>query len=303
MQDYPASMQTVAVVANPTKLDDVDAVRSALGRIAADHGQQFVWLQTTVEDPGHGQTREAVRQGAQLVCALGGDGTVRAVAHALLGSDAALGLLPGGTGNLLALNLSVPTGSLEEAFTAALESGERSIDVGWIQLDDEPEDVFLVMSGMGFDAETMDAVSEVTKARIGWLAYGVAGLQRLTAKGLHVAISDGSQSWRQHARSVLVGNCGSVQGGVLLMPDARVDDDLLDLLVFAPRGLFGWTAALFKIVTRNRRGHPSVRQRAARRFTVTSKRPALVQIDGDAVGSHRRMAFRVDPGVLRVRAG
>ncbi|MFC6359257.1 diacylglycerol/lipid kinase family protein [Luteococcus peritonei] len=294
-------MQTVAVVANPTKLDDVEAVRAALSRTASEHDHRLLWLETSAEDPGRGQTRQALEQGAGLVCALGGDGTVRSVAHGLLGSRASLGLLPGGTGNLLALNLGLPTSSLDEAFVAALEGSDRAVDVGWVRLDAQPEEIFLVMSGMGLDAETMAGASEATKARIGWLAYGLSGLRRVATKGLHVRITSATGSWRQHARSVLVGNCGQVQGGVMLMPQAAVDDDQLDLLVFAPHGLLGWTAALWMILTRRRGGHPSVLHQAGRRFTVVSKRPALVQLDGDAVGECSRMDFRVEPAALRVR--
>ncbi len=294
-------MQRVAVVANPTKIDDVPAVRDALADLAAQHDAELLFYQTTEADPGTGQTRQALADGADLVFALGGDGTVRAVAEQLLETEVELGLLPGGTGNLLARNLGTPVNTVADAFVAAMEGAERVIDVGWVSLDGGQEELFLVMAGMGLDAQTMADTTEQTKARLGWIAYGLTGLGKVTGKGLHVQLGDGGRPWRQHARSVMVGNCGAVQGGVVLMPDAELDDGRLDLLVFAPRGLFGWTAALWQIVTRSRRGHPSVLQRSAERFELLSKRPALAQIDGDAVGELRRMDFRVQPAALRVR--
>ena len=109
------------------------------------------------------------------MCALGGDGTVRAVAQELVGTGVALGLLPGGTGNLLARNFGLPIDSLAAAAAAALSGQDRTIDVGWLVVDpDESQRAgdlrsgadnvhcFTVMAGIGFDAEIMNDAPDGT---------------------------------------------------------------------------------------------------------------------------------------------
>ncbi len=295
-------MNTVAVVVNPTKLDKPDAVREDLASVAARHGCELAWYPTDEDDPGTGQARQALHEGAAMVCALGGDGTVRAVATALAGGDVPLVLLPGGTGNLLARNLHTPVDSLTNALDAALGGTTRRIDVGRVAVDGGDEQVFLVMSGIGLDAETMADTSEETKARMGWMAYGITGLRKLSGKGFAVAVGcDGTESSHRRARSVLVGNCGSVQGDFELFPQARVDDGELDVLVFAPRGLLSWVQALQRLVAQRRKNGGPLSQRAGREIEVNVRNPVQAQIDGDPLGMASRLVFRVEAGALPVR--
>src|SRR6478735_9457732 len=128
----------IVVVVNPTKVD-LEEVRDSLAAAAREAGLPEPRLvETTEDDPGFGQTRAAVEEGAELVCALGGDGTVRAVAQQLVGTDVPLGLLPGGTGNLLARNVGDGVGSLEDAARIAFSGRDRRIDVGWLVVDPTP---------------------------------------------------------------------------------------------------------------------------------------------------------------------
>ena len=111
-----AASRRIAVVINPTKFDDLGDVRDRIGKVCAEHGwDEPALLETTAEDPGVGQAAEARESGADIVCALGGDGTVRAVATALVSTDTPMGLLPAGTGNLLARNLQLPFERIEDA--------------------------------------------------------------------------------------------------------------------------------------------------------------------------------------------
>lgn len=295
-------MHFIAVVANPTKLDDPARTRDDLRRVVEARGGRLRWYETTEQDPGHGQARQALADGAEVVGALGGDGTVRAVATELVGGPVPLGLLPGDTGNLLARNLHTPVDSLERALVAALDGTTQHIDVGYVQVDDRDEEVFLVMAGVGLDAETMAAATESVKARVGWLAYGLAGARKLVGTGFDADVTvDGAHQRHRSARQVLVGNCGMVQGDFELFPDARLDDGSLDLLVLAPKGAGGWAKAAMRLVAQRRRSHGALQHGCGTGIEVQTGQPVQAEIDGDEVGRARRLVFHVERSALPVR--
>lgn len=296
-------MTHLAVVANPSKLDDAEKIRAVIDDVCATHGlDRPLWIETTVEDPGSGQTREALDQGADLVCALGGDGTVRAVAEVLAGGDVPLGLLPAGTGNLLARALGLPVDSLEDALAVVLDGRTSRIDVGTLTLDgSDDEHVFLVMAGMGLDAETMAHADERLKGVLGWPAYLVSGVKAAARGGFTARVQprDGHATSRT-VRAVVIGNSGTLTGGMELMPEARLDDGLLDAAVIAPSGLPGWIRTIRTVLTAGR-AHEHLERYQSTGFRVSTQHPRAVQLDGDAVGEHRKLECRVRPGVLPVR--
>ena len=292
-----------AVVVNPTKFDDLDALKTRFGHLCADHDwPEPSWYQTTVEDPGEGQARQALSEGATLVCPLGGDGTVRSVATAMAGADVPMGLLPGGTGNLLARNLGLPVDDLDAALIVALAGRDADIDVGEVTWDDDEPAVFLVMAGMGLDAEMMAGVDEGLKRRVGWLAYAVSGAKALFRLGFAVRVrADAERAVSQHARAVVVGNCGELTGGLQLMPEASLTDGKLDTVLASPNSLAGWFALWLNVVSGRRRGHPSLVRLVSGKVQVTTREAVQAQLDGDAVGLRRLMTCTVRPGALAVR--
>lgn len=298
-----------AVVANPTKITDVAAELTWLEERSEGLGWSApIWLETTVQDPGGGQALTAVRAGASRVIAYGGDGTVRAVAAELAGTDVSLGLLPAGTGNLLARNLAIPLTDLDAALTVALQGTPRRLDVGRALIDVSGEDqvprrdTFMVMAGLGFDAEVMASVQPRLKARVGWWAYVLAGLSNLRGRQTRVALRlDGARPVQRRVRSVIIGNCGELTGGVRLLPHARPDDGWLDVVVVAPHGLVGWAAVTGTVLTRNRFGHPVVEYFRCRSIEVRAEKPLHVQMDGDPVGQARVLRAGLDPLALAVR--
>jgi len=327
--DQPPShpLQRIAVVVNPTKFDDLEAVRDGIAKACAEAGwAEPLWLETTEADPGVGQAREAVDAGVDVVCPLGGDGTVRSVATSLVGTDTPLGLLPGGTGNLLARNLELPIERIADALTVVLTGHDRRIDVGLVRMlphsesadavkgddsaDDprrEGEEVFLVMTGIGMDAEVMAKTNEKVKGVLGWPAYVLSGVGRLWSRGFRIQFSAQGGDPRarppraRHARSVLVGNCGSLQGNFRIMPDAQLDDGLLDAVILSSKGVFGWAGVAADLTSHHRRGHRRIIRLTGTSLAVLTEHAVEAQIDGDPMGEQYGLTTRILPGALLVR--
>ncbi|MGH3787367.1 MAG: diacylglycerol/lipid kinase family protein [Pseudonocardiaceae bacterium] len=293
-----------AVVVNPSNIADLPKLQSQITAVCAELGwAPPLWLHTTVEDPGGGQARMALAAGADVVLACGGDGTVRQVAQVLAGSGTAMGLLPTGTANLLARNLSIVLHNPSRAARIALSGTNRAIDVGRVLIDgDTEEQVFLVMAGMGFDAAIMAGAPHELKARLGSLAYFVSGFRALTAARAPITVAvDGRLESPRQVRTVVVGNCGKLLGGLVLMPRAKIDDGLLDVVTIGPRTIMGWLAVTGRVLTRRRHGHRIVQHWQGRTVILSAEAPQQAQFDGDTVGEVQALRLRVDPKALLVR--
>jgi len=282
-----------AVVVNPAKVSDLDGRRKEICDALAEAGwPEPLWLETTPEDPGCGQTREAMAGGAEVVFACGGDGTVMACAGTLAGSDVALAILPSGTGNLLATNLNLPSG-VADGVRVATDGTRRCIDLGLCG-----DTHFTVMAGMGFDAQLIDGASEQLKARLGWPAYVLAALRHLRHRPIRVRIRlDGGEAVRRRARTVLVANVGKLQGGIPLLPDAQPDDGWLDVAVLSPHTLRHWLAMAWGVLRRRERV-PRLQILRARQVEVSSSRPQPRELDGDLIEPSRALSVRIRPAAL-----
>lgn len=292
-----------AVVINPAKSVG-PGLRGSIFRLCETQGwAEPLWLETTVEDPGEGQAREALEAGVDVVIAAGGDGTVRCVAEILAGTGVPLGLVPLGTGNLLARNLGINITDPVAAAYDVLNGTERTVDVVRTNLDGSADrQVFLVMGGLGYDAAIMADTIDVLKDRMGWLAYVEAGIRKLPGKPVRARISmDGKHAVRRRIRSVMVGNCGRIMGGVEIFPEAKVDDGVLDLLILAPRGRLGWLGVVAGIFGRNKRRNTSVEYFQGRSAEITLEHEQEFQLDGDHVGTGKHLTVTLEPAALKIR--
>jgi YegS/Rv2252/BmrU family lipid kinase len=288
-------VRRAAVVIHPGKHDDLDGFRAAVGKAMSDLGwAEPLWLETRPDDTGERLAQEAVRSGVDLVLASGGDGTITACVSGVAGSGVPLGVLPCGTGNLLARNLGLPL-SLDEALAVALTGSDRRLDVG--AANGRP---FVVMAGIGFDAEMLDGADERLKSRVGWAAYVLSALRHLRERPVRMAVrADGGPPQRRWASGVIVGNVGSLQGNVRLLPDAVPDDGILDVAVLAASGWTGWLRLAADVLLRRKTGR--VAHLTCRELTVQAGRARPWEVDGEVAGTTRQLRVTLEPGCLLVR--
>ncbi len=312
----------IAVVYNPLKVD-LRKIKKSVNGAAREHGWAVpIWFATTEEDAGQDVTGSAIRRGAEVVLVAGGDGTVRAVAEALRDSSVALAVLPSGTGNLLARNLDLPLTSLEASVAAAFTGQDRAIDLGIANIvradGSTGEHAFLVMAGLGLDAKMIKNTSTKLKKAVGWLAY-IDGIARSIPelKPVRVAFrSDNGPARSMSVHTIVVGNCGVLPGGFLLMPDARPDDGILDVAALRPRGPFGWAKVWQKVAWENgvlrksaigrkiidlSKDVRDVTNFTTRSLKMTVEVPQEFQLDGDEFGEAKSVNVWVDAGALTVR--
>lgn len=291
-------MTRAAFVVNPTKVTAPSALRGRAETFMSRAGWDApLWLETTADDPGEGMCNQAVDEGCVVVFVCGGDGTVRAAATALAGSGVPIAIVPFGTGNLLARNLDLPLDDETAAMRIGIHGATRQIDVGVIE-----GKRFVVMAGLGFDAAIMRDAPEKLKKTVGWPAYVVSGAKHLRGRRVSVSITiDGGEPIDRRVRTVLVGNVGKLQGGLVLLPKARPDDGLLDIAVLAPRNGLDWVRLTGRVV-----GRRDVPDRRMERFrgkhvVIEAGRAQPRQLDGDLIEDGATMDIQIEAGALGVR--
>lgn len=321
MRQYSASMRA-GIVYNPVKMDR-DALAPQIESAQPLDWSEPFWIETDADDAGEAAVRAALDAGIDLLIVAGGDGTVRIAADAATGAHVPLAIIPAGTGNLLARNLGIDVTSLRNAVRTAFEGADREVDLGELEIEapdgTRSKHAFAVMVGFGLDAEMIDKTDEGLKKKVGWLAYvDAAGrvISSLDTVRVHVRL-DGGRTVRSTVNTMVIGNCGTVTNGIILLPDAAIDDGMLDIALVRPRGIRGW-AQLAGYVARNnllvtkllrRRGHlgrqrsgPALGYGQAKETHARLEEPRAVQVDGDVVGEAvaLRAVVREDALVVRV---
>ena len=114
---------------------------------------------------------------------------------------------------------------------------------------------------------------------------------------------DQAPEFSRRARSVLIGNCGKLTGGLVLMPEAEVDDGWLDAVILSPNGVVSWVAVAGRVISQKRKGHERVDHHRLKSMAIRCDRPEEVQIDGDTIGQARALSATIDPLALVVRVG
>ena len=300
MPDGPR--RRLGVVLNPVGVDDAEAFKRRVAAAARGAGwDEPLWFETTVEEAGGAMGAAALAAGADVVAVAGGDGTVRTVCAELARTGVPVGIIPTGTGNLLARNLGLPL-TIDAALAVVLDGEERAIDMVRVEGDDLAPDHFVVMAGLGLDAAIMAGAPEAIKAKVGWPAYVISALRHIRYPAVRMDISvDDAPYERFRARTVVIGNVGNLQAGIPLLPKASFDDGRLDVVVIAPRRSLGWFVLLWRVLLRRPHTDERLGRMTGRRVVVQAGHPAPRQLDGDLVGEGSELRAEVAAGVLLVR--
>ena len=286
------------VVYNPTKIPDMATFRSLVEGECAEHRWNApIWIETDPDDGGASAARRARRRRPDLVLVAGGDGTVRTLCAEMAETGIPVAIVPAGTGNLLARNLSIPL-DFAEALTVAFEGSQLRIDIVEVRADDADEDYSLVMAGMGFDARIMSETNADLKKMVGPAANVMAALQTLNTPPFEVTISlDAGTPMTRTTALALVANVGAVPGQITIVPDARPDDGVLDVLVASPSNVLEWGAITTRILAGSD-DHPGIERGQGRHVVIEVSEPVAYQIDGDALGECSRFEATVLPSAV-----
>jgi YegS/Rv2252/BmrU family lipid kinase len=289
-----------AVVFNPTKIsDEFHALMEE--HLLRKGWTDTLWLETSAEDPGRTMTQQAVAEHVDLVVAAGGDGTVRMVADGLAHSGIPMGLIPAGTGNLLARNLDLPLTEVD-AIEVALDGHTHAIDLVKIIVDDRPPEHFAVMAGIGVDAMIMDETDDTLKDKIGSAAYFVAAGKALGRLPVRMTVQlDNHRPVRRRAMLCLIGNVGTLQGNLTLIPGALPDDGLLDLYIASPHRFHHWVKLALRLLTRKAKKDDQVDQHSGKNVRIRIHGKDNYQLDGDVVGESTTLTAQIQPGALSIR--
>jgi diacylglycerol kinase family enzyme len=311
----------VAVVYHPEKID-LSRTKRAVEKHTKTLGYApALWLATTEEDKGAGQARDAVAQGATVIMVAGGDGTLREVIQAVYNQDVSISLLPLGTGNILARNLSLPLNALTQSVDRAINGSDRQLDLGRVTMHLEDgtvtEQIFVGLAGVGLDATIILNTDTALKRRIGWFAYVDAGLRSLPIKFERLQLTvDNRETRTLKVHMLLIGNCGFLPGNISVMPEAKLDDGILDVAAVGPRRIWNWVDLWGRVTVGNWLVRPvpggrrmlegtanvkTLENLNGKRIELKPERAVDIQLDGDAFGRVQLAVFDVLPGAMRFR--
>lgn len=311
----------VGIVWNPSKCDREDIERDAM-RVLRHHKlpSKLYWYETTVVDPGTEAARQAITDGCTLIIAVGGDGTVRAVADGAAKSGVHLGIVPKGTGNLLARNTGVPLNDVEAALERCFTSPGSALDLVRAEVERKSGTEthgFLVMAGFGIDAQMLAETHDELKGMIGWAAYAEAMGRAIAATdlvGITLSTPEGPP-FRTEAHTIIIGNCGTITGGLTLFPNAQVDDGLFDAIVVSASSFLGWASTIKNVLWdhgikrwfsgRSKKmsdeSSTHILRKQYSEMRIDLDEPQPFEIDGEEIGEVSAVTFRVDAGALTLR--
>lgn len=283
-------MPKTLVILNPSARSERAA--GLYGSIRELVGTSAVLRRTTRAGEARALARKAVEEGFEQIVVAGGDGTVNDVVNAIAGSDVTLGILPSGTMNVFASELGLPK-SLKECWDVVLSGNTRVID-----LPRAAGHAFVQMAGVGFDAQALKETSWDAKRNLGPLSYVISAAQVAARKPPQLRVESGDTVLE--GSFVLIGNGRYYGGPFPVFPNARIDDGLLDVIVFKKQGHIDLIRYIQGVLFGTHLGMNDVDHFQAQSLTVTSDQDDVpVEVDGEVIGT-APVTFDCVPRQLRV---
>ena len=296
-------MARVVVIANPAAARTRGEAVAGIERVFARAG----WDVEVLATGGHGDARRlaqhGVESGADVVAVFGGDGTIMQAAAALVGTEVALGVIPGGTGNLLAGNLRLPVNPVRAA-AALVRARPRRFDLGRMERPDGTH-YFAVNCGTGLDARVMAATPTASKRRWGMMAYILTTLRILPEiASVPFRITVDGVGYDAKAAMLLVANCGDVIPPFLRLGQGISPvDGLLDVVALQVDSVGGGFRAVWDLFSDAKGTYGkdvfAAHARGAEIAVESAGGAQPVQLDGEPLGETPFVA-RVVPGAVLV---
>lgn len=319
-----AKHKRAAIIYFPGRIDRKKLDAAVDQTLSSLRWEPTLWLPTNPDETGGQQALRAVAQNATHLLIAGGDGTVRSVLDALAREQitgVTVGIIPIGTGNALARNLKLDLNNINASVKRGLLGNRHEIDLGLAKIirpDGERQEMhFCVMGGMGLDAKIMQNTNPKLKKAIGWVAYVEGGLRSIPTLFERMFVTvDNREPRKLKLVSLLIGNAGWLPGNLSLMPDAKLDDGLLDVAAVGPRRFWNWIDFWSRVAFANENIRPNkigrqlmdatanvktLENLTGSRIRVQPERPVHLQLDGDVYGIVNEAEFSVVPRAITVR--
>lgn len=292
-------MSRVLLIANFAAARADRKVTDEICRVLSKKGLKVELAETSAPGEAAALARRGLDEGVDLIAVYGGDGTAMQAVRGMVGREVPLGLIPGGTGNLLAGNLRIPRDP-KKAAGLLLAGKTRTIDLGRVKRSDGTY-YFAVNCGAGFDAELMAATSIAEKRRWGMAAYVARFWQKLSDIVCvpHRITVDG-EVLEAEAATVMIANCGEIIPPFLkLGHHIALDDGLLDVVVLRATDRVSTAGVLWRIASGLPDSAGAVRYARGKRVLVETEPERPVQLDGEPRGS-TPLEAEVVPAAIRV---
>lgn len=262
------------------------------GQHLSELGHEVSRTETTGPGDATQLAQQAAENGCEVVVAVGGDGTINEVCNGLVGTDAAMGVLPAGTANVYAADVGIPIwwplkpDAVIEAAELLTTGRRRKIDLGTLHLSDGRSRYFLMWCGIGLDAAISQARRPSPVRHLSYASWIVAGVMTTyDFLGTRATITTDSATIRSRILMAVVSN-GQLYGRIWRMaPQAKMDDGLLDVAIMSGHG---WPSTIRHIVGLTFKRHikdPDFDVRRTTQLSISARDPLPVHVDGETIGT------------------